>query len=539
MEKYPLGIQSFSGLRRDGYVYVDKTELIYRLISRGKYYFLSRPRRFGKSLLMSTIESLFRGNRDLFKGLYIDTTDYDWTPYPVLYLNLALVANESMLSLEDTLNSQILKWEKEYGVLDKATTYGVRLYNVIESAYRLTGKRVVVLIDEYDKPLINNQDNPSLFEDIRNLLRSVYSVMKMADDYIRFGMITGVSRFSKVSIFSDLNNLDDISFDDDYAAICGITEEEIHRYFKSGVERLAEKRAIDYDDAIKLLKDNYDGYHFTKQSPDIFNPFSMLKAMRAGEIGSYWFETGTPDFIAKEIAATGADLAESLRVEITQNALAMSEIGHYDLTSKLFQAGYLTIKSYNWQYKVYTLGVPNREVEEGIFEALLPIYSGKSRGDNSRYVLNIQKAASTGDPYRLLEEIKKFFASIPGNVTAAAVSAGAGKITDAEERKVYEMRQSEYYYQSLMLVTLTLAGFRTTAEHSTSDGRIDLVMEDRHYLYVIELKLDRTATEAMDQINRKQYALQWGGDGRKIFKIGLNISSKTRTVSDYSIEEIQ
>ena len=539
MEKYPLGIQSFSGLRRDGYIYIDKTELIYRLISRGKYYFLSRPRRFGKSLLMSTIESLFRGNRDLFKGLYIDNTDYDWTPNPVLYLNLAQVANESMLSLEDTLNSQILKWEKEYDVSDKATTYGVRLYNVIESAYRLTGKRVVVLIDEYDKPLINNQDNPSLFEDIRKLLRSVYSVMKMADDYIRFGMITGVSRFSKVSIFSDLNNLDDISFDDDYAAICGITEEEIHRYFKSGVERLAEKRAIGYDAAIKLLKDNYDGYHFTKQSPDIFNPFSMLKAMRAGEIGSYWFETGTPDFIAKEIAATGADLAESLRVEVTQSALAMSEIGHYDLTSKLFQAGYLTIKSYDWQYKMYTLGVPNREVEEGLFEALLPIYSGKSRGDNSRYVLNIQKAASTGDPYRLLEEIKKFFASIPGNVTAAAVSAGAGKITDAEERKVYEMRQSEYYYQSLMLVTLTLAGFRTTAEHSTSDGRIDLVMEDRNYLYVIELKLDRTATEAMDQINRKQYALQWGGDGRKIFKIGLNISSKTRTVSDYSIEEIQ
>ncbi len=514
-QKYPVGIQSFSGLREDGYAYVDKTEVIYRLISSGKYYFLSRPRRFGKSLLMSTIECMFQGRRDLFEGLYIDSTDFDWTPRPVFHLNFGQVKSESIQSLQNALDNHLMKWEAEYGITDTSYGFGYRLYNIIERAYKTSGHRVVVLIDEYDKMLVNNLDNQSLFDDIKNELKSVYGVLKTADDYIRFGMITGVSRFSKVSIFSDVNNLNDISLVDKYATICGITEDEIRHYFAPGVELFAQREGVDFESMMQLLKDNYDGYHFAADSPDIYNPFSLVNALDKLEMTHSWFESGTPSFLVRLIQESDEAVEDILSTEADSATLSTNESSSSNLIGVLFQTGYLTIKGYNRHDREYTLGIPNREVGQGLFNCLLPQFAGKTGNETSRVIRRIRDAVREGRVDAFMEQLRSFLADIPYDLSR---------------------NKPEAYFQSNLYIIFKLIGFSVTTEYRTSHGRIDILMTTPSFIYVIELKLDGSAEESLEQIACKDYSLPFVSDGRQLILIGVNFSTTTRNIENWKIQ---
>lgn len=368
--KYPIGIQSFSEIIENNYIYVDKTELIYKLIGSGKYYFLSRPRRFGKSLLLSTIKAFFEGRKELFKNLAIESLEKNWTRHPVLLLSLAGY-NPSEFDLVEILDLIISRMEDEYGLEKTTSNPGGRFGNLIRNIYKKTGQKVVVLVDEYDAPLVAHLDDDIKQEALRNTLKSVYTNLKDMDEYIRFGMLTGVSRFSKMTIFSGLNNLMDISLDERYSSICGITEAELEYNFHEGIDKFAKTEDISYLQAVSELKANYDGYHFTGISEDIFNPFSLLWALDSSKIGSYWFQTGTPTFLVNVLRKQHEPLNKILTEKVGE--MAISDIDTYRTSplALLFQTGYLTIKEYDRRRKRYTLGIPNREVEQGLFLELI------------------------------------------------------------------------------------------------------------------------------------------------------------------------
>ncbi|MBM6961856.1 AAA family ATPase [Bacteroides caecigallinarum] len=368
---YPIGIQNFEEIRKGGYAYVDKTELIYKLVKSGKYYFLSRPRRFGKSLLISTLESYFCGRKDLFEGLAMEKLEKDWAEYPVFHLDLNTRKYEDKYSLEGILNQYLEKWEQKYGDEKKNRAPEERFTYVIERAAEKTGRNVVVLIDEYDKPMLQAIGNDALMTEYRNTLKAFYGVLKSCDRYLRFALLTGVTKFSKVSVFSDLNNLDDISLLQDYNNLCGITECELHDGFRDGILALAEKNGISYDEACIRLKEWYDGYHFASEGDDIYNPFSILNAMKSREFGSYWFETGTPTFLV-ELLKTARYNLNQLTVEVaSSDSLGGIDSMYTNPVPILYQSGYLTIKGYDSEFRVYKLGFPNREVEDGFTRFLL------------------------------------------------------------------------------------------------------------------------------------------------------------------------
>ena len=381
--KYPIGIETFSKIIEGGYAYVDKTEVIYRLIqSSSQYVFLSRPRRFGKSLMLSTIEAYYEGRRELFDGLWLGQADgEDWTPRPVLRFNF-VAARGTVEDLNSTIESHLRGWEKLYEAETENLSYADRFMNLIRAICEGTGRRVVVLIDEYDRALVNTMHDPELHEEMKAILKSLFSVLKAADRYIEFAMLTGVSRFSKLSIFSDINNLNDISFDDRYATICGITEDELRRYFAPGVEAFAEVRGTDFEGMMQILKDNYDGYHFSKRCPDIYNPFSLINALDRREILHRWFESGTPTFLMERLSRIDDDIADMLAPVVSAGMLANTSIADTNIISILYQTGYLTIKSYDDEEEEFTLGLPNREVATGVYENLLPFYTGRDILDN-------------------------------------------------------------------------------------------------------------------------------------------------------------
>lgn len=389
-QKYPVGIETFSEIIEGGYAYADKTELIYKLIQSGKYYFLSRPRRFGKSLMLSTMEAYFQGRKDLFDGLWLGSAEgVDWTPRPVFRLNfISAKADES--DLQTVIIRHLMEWEATYNVIDILDSLGQRFYNVIKKAYDTTGKKVAILIDEYDKVLVNSLHDATQLEKMKDILKPLFSILKDADRYIEFAILTGVSRFSKLSIFSDLNNLQDISFDDRYCTICGITEDELRTYFAPGVEEFALERGIDFEAMMQVLKDNYDGYHFSDNCPDIYNPFSLINSLDARKILHRWFESGTPSFLMKRINSEEEDIREMLSPVISSYALTNTSISDTNLTNILYQTGYLTIKSYDPEEDEYILGIPNKEVATGFYKQLFP-YLSDSVSDSQKETRTIDR----------------------------------------------------------------------------------------------------------------------------------------------------
>lgn len=514
--RYPIGIQSFSEIRENGYIYIDKTADIYNLIDSGKYYFLSRPRRFGKSLLLSTIKAYFEGRKDLFEGLAMESLEKDWKQYPVILLSLAGYDSSSENGLEDVLNEQLRELEAQYNISSPSPAPSMRFRRIIKEAYSKTGQKVVILVDEYDSPIVAHLDNNTRIEQLRETLKSVYTNLKDMDEYIRFGMLTGVSRFSKMTIFSGLNNLVDISMDDEFDTICGITEDELKTNLKDGIKNLAASMDSSYDAALSELKKNYDGYHFTKNSKDIYNPFSLLSALRKSEISSYWFKSGTPSFLVKALHHQKEPIYKLLTEKVGE--MAISDIDSYRTSplSLLFQTGYLTIKSYDFKKRRYSLGVPNREVETGLFTELLSDNAKMDKYKIDQWAFEIRDNFEEGRPEVALQLIKDFLAGIPGNVT---------------------QNKTEIFFENNLYMLLKMVGCDVQAEYWTSFGRIDLLLKTGNYIYVMELKLDSTPETALDQIEQKEYALQWAPESRKVFKIGINCLSQTRNLDSWVIRQ--
>lgn len=511
--KYPIGLQSFEEIITGKYTYVDKTKFIHRLVDAGKYYFLSRPRRFGKSLLLSTIKAYFEGKKSLFEGLYIADKEQEWIQYPVIMLTLAGY-NPSQDNLQEIISNQLSQYELLYGKRLETSDTGMRFRNVISSAYNATGRNVVILIDEYDSPMMSHLHEYEKYDEVRNLLKSVYVNLKDMDEYIRFAMLTGITRFSKMTIFSGLNNLDDISMDNEYGDICGLTENELSQYFRPGIEKLADNLGVDYTKAFAGLKENYDGYHFTKKPVDIFNPLSVLKCLSKSEYGSYWFQTGTPGFLVKELNNIKQSLPEIFNEEVSTATISDIDTYRSSPIALLFQTGYLTIKDYDPEYEMYRLGIPNREVEKGLFRELLSFNTESTRNDVDKLLVDIRRAFDNGLPDKALEKIRIFLASIPAYLSE---------------------KKPEIYFENNLYLLFKLVGMDVNVEWWSADGRIDLLLSTPKYIYVMELKLDKSAGQALAQIDSKDYTLQFRNAGRQIVKIGISFSSAQRNIGEYLI----
>ena len=513
--RYPIGQQDFKTLRERNLLYIDKTEYVRKIVDDGgQYFFLARPRRFGKSLFLSTLRYFFEGQRELFKGLYIDSTEWNWEPYPVLRLDLNTDRYAEQGKLDGVLDRLFRGWEEKYGVEVKDEDYSQRFSTIIEAAHENTGKQVVILVDEYDKPLVGNLDKDENFEHYRAKLASIYSNFKSSAEHIRLVFLTGVSRFSKLSVFSDLNNLKDITFSDSFADICGITEKELLDNFSSGIEQLAEEYEESYADMCQRLKKNYDGYRFAKKGSDIYNPWSVLNAMSESRIGGYWNATGAATVIAKALYGADVDVEKILNAKWKLNRLSGLDLRNADPTALLYQTGYLTISSYDTKTDTVRLKVPNNEVREGLFSDLLQFYVKVKRGTSESVVRDVIDAIEDGEPEEMMKSLDAYFAGVP-----------------------YDLKMdNENNFHNAFYILMTLIGIDTKAETHTSDGSIDLLIETSSFIYVIELKYDGTPEQALHQIDEKQYVRKFATDSRKLFKIGVNFSSEARRIEGWKIE---
>jgi len=517
---YPIGIQNFEKLRMDGYVYVDKTAIVHRLVTTGSYYFLSRPRRFGKSLLISTLEAYFQGKRELFKGLALEQLEKDWTVRPVFHLDLNIGKYDAPDSLDKILDEALTGWEKLYGTGAAETTFALRFKGVIGRAVEKTGQRVAILVDEYDKPMLQAIGNPDLQREYRNTLKPFYGVLKTMDGCIKLGFLTGVTKFGKVSVFSDLNNLKDISMRSDYIDICGITDEELHRYFDDDLHRLAEAEDMSYEEVCQEVQRCYDGYHFNIKTPGIYNPFSLLNTFDAMAFGSYWFATGTPSYLVHLLKKHRYRLENIEGVEVTEDVLNSIDSESTNPIPVIYQSGYLTIKDYDPEFKLYKLGYPNQEVEEGFLKYLLPFYADVTEEEGPFEIRKFVSDVRKGDIDSFFRRFQSFFADAP-------YEAIIGQ--DPQ-------RNTELFFQNVLFITFKMMGFYTQVEYHTHRGRVDLVLRTDKYIYVMEFKQDGTAKEALQQINEKGYAKPFEADGRQLFKIGVNFSTEERNIERWLVD---
>ena len=506
--KYPIGIQQFEKLREDEWVYVDKTRQIYELVQGGSCYFLSRPRRFGKSLLLSTLEAYFQGKKHLFEGLAIENLEKEWTVHPVLHLDLNAKPFTKLQDLYDLLNAQLYLYEQEYESVAIDTSIEGRFRALIRAAKLKTGRNVVVLVDEYDKPMLQAIGNEELQTEFRNALKAFYGVLKSADGDLRFAMLTGVTRFSKVSVFSDLNNLEDISMMPQYHDICGISEKELHATFDAEVGKLAQANGQTKEEAYLELKRRYDGYHFCANTPGMYNPFSVLLTLKNANYGSYWFSTGTPTYLVELMKEVDLNPSELSGYEAATSELESVQARVDNPIAVLYQSGYLTIKSCDKRFGTYRLDYPNEEVKEGFVNFLLPYYSYSKSAKHTTIISQFVMSLEKGDADRFMQLMQSLMADTP-----------------------YELiRDLENHYQNVMYIITKLMGLYIQAEYRTSRGRIDLLIGTDKYVYIIELKLDGSAEEALAQINAKDYALPFSVDGREVVKIGANVTSETRNL---------
>ena len=513
----PVGIQTFEELRTKGYIYVDKTRFIDSIVRIGKPYFLSRPRRFGKSLFLSTLKSYFEGRRDLFEGLAISRTETEWKKYPVLHFDFTgknyETSDDLIMKIDDILSG----YEKLYGKNTESNDVSIRFKNLIKAAHDKTGSQVVVLVDEYDKPLLQNVENPETENKIRSVLKGFYGNLKGEDAHLQFIFITGVTRFDKVSIFSDLNNLNDISLSERYSAICGISQEELEANFVPEIQAMAKKNGYSADECLAELKRNYDGYHFSQDvKTDIYNPFSLLKAFSDLYFGSYWFSTGTPTFLTKMILDSGFDYRSlEYGVEVSTRSLENYRLSSNEPLPMLYQTGYVTIKSFDAEFRSYTLGVPNEEVKFGLYERLLPLYAGYTQDSDNIEVLNFIRELRAGKVNEFMERINCIFAAAP---------------------KQSSQKQYELNCQAFVWLIFKLMGEFVLCEVQNGKGRSDAVVWEKDAIYIFEFKMDGSAKEALEQINDRDYPIAYQNDGRKIVKVGINYSSRDRQLSEWIIE---
>lgn len=514
IRKLPIGVQDFDVLRSEGYLYVDKTALIYRLISTGAAYFLSRPRRFGKSLLLSTMKAYFEGKKELFEGLAISETETEWKEYPVMHLDLNAEKYESKEHLEGILEKQLLKWEAQYGTQPGSTTFALRFMSVIENACKKTGRRVVVLVDEYDKPLLQTFHDKALQDDFRSTLMAFYTVLKSAGAYLQFVFITGVTKFAQVGVFSTLNHLDDISLNKAYNALCGLTQTEIEANLTPEINLLAEDNGLSYDETIAKLAEQYDGYRFTENAREgIFNPFSVLSAFKGLNFRNYWFATGTPTFLANMLQQTNYDLRNLDGTEVTAASLTDYRADFTQPIPVIYQSGYLTIKSYNERYMLYTLGYPNEEVKYGFLNFIAPFYTPMSEAEAPFYIGKFTDELWAGQTDAFLTRLKAFFADFP-----------------------YELNEkTERHYQVVFYLVFKLMGQFSDAEVRSCKGRADAVVKTPDYIYVFEFKLDGTAEAALAQIDDKGYLIPYTADARKLVKVGASFSAAERNLDRWVV----
>lgn len=505
---YPIGIQNFEKIRKGGYLYIDKTALVYQLVKTGSYYFLSRPRRFGKSLLLSTFLAYFQGKKELFKGLAMEKLEKEWIEYPIFHLDLNIEKYDEPESLNRILNDHLMRWEEQYGSRPSETSFSLRFAGVIHRACRQTGQGVVILVDEYDKPMLQAIGNEALQKEFRNILKPFYGVLKTMDGSIRFAFLTGVTKFGKVSVFSDLNNLNDISMWNKYVDICGISDKELHDNLEEEMQEFADVQGITYEQLCEKLRLRYDGYHFTHDSVGVYNPFSLLNAFNRQSFGSYWFETGTPTYLVNLLTKHHYDLERMACEETDVQVLDSVDAESTNPIPVIYQSGYLTIKSYDEEFGIYTLGFPNQEVEEGFVRFLLPYYAHINKVEAPFEIQRFVQEVRAGDYDSFFHRLQSFFADTP-----------------------YELiRDQELHYQNVLFIVFKLVGFYTKVEYHTSQGRVDLVLQTDKYIYVMEFKLNGTAEEALRQINEKHYAVPFEVDGREVIKIGVNFSTQTRNI---------
>jgi hypothetical protein len=518
-KKLPIGAQDFGALRELGFFYIDKTDYVYRLAHSYKMVFLSRPRRFGKSLFLSTLAAYFEGRKDVFQGLAMEELEQDWIEYPVLRLDLNAANYKDTEALLTIIESYVQDWEKEYGT-STWKDLPRRFRAVVERAHAKTGKQVVVLIDEYDKPLLETIDNPDLQWEYKKILKAFYGVLKSSDAHLRFVMLTGVTKFGQVTVFSDLNQLHDITMHRDYATALGITEEELHREFDEELHTLAKENEMSYAEAVNEVRRRYNGYRFSENAEGVYNPFSCLNLFSTAFFDNYWFHTGTPTFLVELLKKEDEDLRNVDGVQLPVEHFADYRADADTPYPVLFQAGYLTIKDYDRRHQIYTLGYPNEEVKFGFLHFLLPDYTPQ-KNKSPFYILHFLKELESGEVDAFMERMQQFFESIP-----------------------YDLNdQSERHYQVIFYLVFTLLGKYMQTEVKSARGRADAVVKcqgpkasDTPYTFVFEFKLNGTAEEAMTQIDDKGYAIPWEAEeGRKVIKVGAEFSKETRNISRWLV----
>ena len=509
-KRYPVGVQTFSNLIEGKYLYVDKTALLYDLINSYQYVFLSRPRRFGKSLTMSTLEAYFRGRKELFKGLAIYDLEREWTKYPVFRFDLSAENFTEPQRLVEHIAWYLKRIEMEYSLSSEGSSIANRFKQLIQQAYEHYGEKVVILVDEYDKPMLDCLHSPGLHDTFKAELRAFYASIKSCDEYIRFAMLTGITKFGKVSIFSGLNNLKDISLLPRYNTLCGISETEFRNYFADSIAEYAEEHRISEEETWDLFKTMYDGYLFATRGENIYNPFSVMNAFDDNEVNSYWYGSGSSTYLVNLIASKAFPLnrleGEHRRVEELENLLVTDD----DIVPLLYQSGYLTIKDYDKLSKEYILGFPNNEVKEAFWNSLAKHFFKGSDGRSAFSVYEFVKDIKEGNPNGFMKRMQSLFAD-----------------TSSEPE-----RKKEIHFQNMMAIASKMIGLIVRTEVSSSVGRCDMQILTESYVYIFEFKIDGTALEAMEQIHRKGYARPFSSDNRAVFLIGANFSTVTRTIDD-------
>ena len=512
---YPVGIQTFEEIVRRDLLYIDKTEYIYRMThGGGKYFFLSRPRRFGKSLLVSTFKSYFEGKKELFKGLAMEKLEKEWTEHPVLHFSMATAKHMDVPALKSELNLKLLSYEKIYGKGEGEVNENQRLMGLIMRACKQTGRQVVVLIDEYDAPLLDVAHERESLDALRQIMRNFYSPLKDCEPYLRFVFLTGITKFSQLSIFSELNNISNIAMDDEYAGICGITKEELLTQMSEDIDVLAKAQELTRDETIEKLKENYDGYHFSPSSPDVFNPFSLLNCFDRKNFGAYWFTSGTPTYLINMMRKFDVLPSDISRVEADESEFDAPTENMTTIMPLLYQSGYITIKDYDREFNYYTLDIPNKEVKVGLTKALITSYVTRDTLATTNTARRIAQCLAKQDMEGALQLLKTYLGTVPYC-----------------DNTHYE----GHYQQVLYIIFSLLADYLVDVEIHTPNGRVDIVMLSRTNLYIIEVKLDRDAQTAMQQIDLKQYDRRFALCGKPVVKVGINFDSQKGNIESWEI----
>ena len=523
MRLYTAGIADFERIRQDGRIYIDKTDLIYKLTHESQFVFLSRPRRFGKSLLCSTLKYYFQGRKDLFEGLAIAELEKDWKQHPVLHFDMSACKNtHEKEEIYNALDAQLRDYEELYGRVPEEKNPGVRFRGLIQRAHQQTGLKTVVILDEYDAPLLDHLHNPEKLAEVRRIMQEFYQYVKICDKDEQFVFITGITKFSQLSIFSTLNNLTNISMASEYTALCGITKDEMLTVFDPDIQMLADRYHCSKEVMIDMLKQQYDGYHFGKDSQDIFNPYSLVNAFKMKDLAYYWFGSGTPSFLFESMKRFNTNLLELEQLKVPSTQFDVPTEGMTSALPLLYQAGYLTIKGYDFNRDIYTLDFPNAEVKVGFMENFMSRMMNLNK-DARGFAGNFYASLLEHDIETALEAMQAYFASIP--------------YLDFGGKELDDITKYEAYYEVLTYVVFSIFNCRTFTQVKVARGRTDVVVFMRDAVYVMELKMHGTAQEALDQINSKDYAIPYQAEGKPVVKIGIAFSQETKTVSDWIIEK--